>query len=90
MAGRLGDIFVQRGWLTEEQLQSVLQSGQKGMLGDLLVARGFINQEQLGEALTAQFDVPFRDVVPEDIHQQIVRLLPETLARNRSMAPVSV
>ncbi len=90
MAGRLGDILIKRGWLKEEQLQSVLQAGHKGMLGDALVARGFINNEQLGQALEEQFDVPFRDVAAEEVHQQVVRLLPEPLARNRLMTPIAV
>ena len=62
MAGRLGDILIQQALLTDEQLQSVLESGHTGMLGDALVARGYINTEQLGDALEKQFDVPFCDL----------------------------
>ena len=32
MAGRLGDILVTRGVITEEQLENALVSGQRGML----------------------------------------------------------
>ncbi|NJN22367.1 MAG: pilus assembly protein PilB, partial [Leptolyngbya sp. RL_3_1] len=48
MAGRLGNILVARGDISEEQLQVALasQSGQSGMLGELLLAREWITTEQ--------------------------------------------
>ena len=58
MAGRLGDILVARGLISDEQLQDVLATqGSRGMLGESLVSRGLINNEQLGLALADQFDV---------------------------------
>ena len=39
MAGRLGDILIARGLITDEQLQDALATqGSRGMLGDSLVA----------------------------------------------------
>ncbi len=92
MAGRLGDILVQRGQITEEQLQSALnnQGSERGMLGAILMRRGLITLEQLGSALAQQFEVPFRHVVPETINPQIVRLLPENFARDRQAVPIEV
>lgn len=92
MAGRLGDILVARGQITEQDLQQALswQGGQTGMLGEILVARGYITNQQLGEALAEQFEVPFLEIQPEMVNAQVVRLLPETLARQRLMAPVAV
>jgi type IV pilus assembly protein PilB len=92
MAGRLGDILVARGFITEEDLQATLasQAGQSGMLGETMVARGLITNEQLGDALSAQFDVPFQEFPPEVVNPQVVRLLPEALARQRMMTPVAV
>lgn len=88
---RLGDILVQRGHITEGQLEAALaaQGSERGMLGRLLVRRGLITMDQLGEALSEQFGVPFLDVVPQAINPQIVRLLPEKLARQRSCVPVA-
>ena len=84
MAGRLGDILVARGQITEDELQSALsfQGSQRGMLGETLVARGLITNQQLGDALSAQFDVPFCEIAPEIVNPQVVRLLPEPLALN--------
>lgn len=56
----------------------------------ILVRRGLITSDQLGEALAEQYGVPYLEVVPESINPQIVRLLPEELARSRRVVPVSV
>ena len=60
------------------------------MLGRILVRRGLITLDQLGEALSEQFGVPFVEIVPQAVNPQIVRLLPERLARQKSCVPVSV
>jgi len=89
---RLGDILVRHDWITEGQLQSALnsQGSERGRLGTILVRRGLITNEQLGEALSEQYSVPYMDVVPESINPQVVRLLPEELARKCQAVPVSI
>ena len=89
---RLGDILVRHGWITEGQVQSALaaQGSERGLLGTILVRRGLISTDQLGQALSEQYDVPFMEVVPEGINPQVVRLLPEDLARKCQAVPVSV
>lgn len=89
---RLGDILVEHGWITAGQLQSALaaQGSERGLLGTILVRRGLIDNEQLGAALSEQYGVPYMDIVPESISPQVVRLLPEELARSREIVPVSV
>ncbi len=92
MAGRLGDILVRQGLISENQLQHALasQSSERGMLGVILLQRGLINQQQLGAALAEQFEVPFRAIGPQAVNPQLVRLLPESFARNRQATPVSL
>jgi len=89
---RLGDILVRNGWTTERQVQSALaaQGTESGLLGTILVRRNIITPEQLGEALAEQFGVPYMEIVPEGINPQVVRLLPEDLARQCQAIPVGV
>jgi len=89
---RLGDILVSHGWTTEGQVQSALaaQGSERGLLGAILVRRGLITNDQLGEALSEQYGVPFMEIVPESINPQVVRLLPEELARKHQVVPVGV
>ena len=92
MPGRLGDILVRQGFITESQVDSALkaQGSERGMLGAILVRRGLINVDQLGAALAEQYEVPYREIVPEAINPQIVRLLPESLARERAVVPIEI
>ncbi len=89
---RLGDILIRRGYVTPGQLESALaaQGSERGMLGRILVRRGLISMDQLGEALAEQFGVPFAEVLPQAVNPQVVRLLPERLARQRLCVPISV
>jgi type IV pilus assembly protein PilB len=89
---RLGDILIRRGLVTPGQLDAALaaQGSERGMLGRILVRRGLVTMDQLGEALAEQFGVPFAELVPQAVNPQIVRLLPERLARQRSCVPVAV
>ena len=89
---RLGDILVRDGLITAGQLQSALaaQGSEQGLLGMILVRRGLVTTDQLGAALAEQYSVPYLEVVPEGINPQVVRLLPEELARSRRVVPVSV
>jgi type IV pilus assembly protein PilB len=89
---RLGDILIKHGWITEGQVQSALsaQGTERGLLGTILVRRGLITGEQLGQGLAEQYGVPYLEVVPESINPQVVRLLPEDLARHHKVVPVGV
>ena len=55
---RLGDIFVERGLITDEQLQEALavQQDTGGRLGEILVERGFITRVALAGVISEQWD----------------------------------
>ncbi len=61
---RLGDLLIAAGAITEEQLQTALQtqkqSGQR--LGDVLIDSGIITQRQLIDALQMQLGVDYIDL----------------------------
>jgi type IV pilus assembly protein PilB len=92
MLARLGDILIERGWISEEQLNNVLkmQEARGGMLGQTLVKQGLITTTQLGEALAIQFKVPFEPLDAAQINPQVVRLLPEQFARERKLSPIKI
>jgi hypothetical protein len=91
MAGMLGDILIDRGQLTEAQLNTALKTKHPGqMLGDRLLAMGVVSSAQLGSALAEQFEVPFIDVEPQAVDSQIVRLLPEDFLRQSQIVPIEI
>ena len=80
---RLGDLLIEEGIVTEEQVQQALASqhdtGQK--LGDALIALGFISEKQMLNFLSQQLDLPLIDLSRAPIDADAVQLLPEVHAR---------
>ena len=80
---RIGDLLVSNGVITEAQLMSALKeqkkTGQK--LGYTLVDMGFIDELRLLEFLSQQLQIPLIDIAGYRADPEVVRLLPETVAR---------
>ncbi len=80
---RLGDVLVQQRLISAEQLQQVLemqqQTGKK--VGRLLIEAGTITDEALANALARQLRIPFVNLKTFPIRADVVRLMPESLAR---------
>jgi MSHA biogenesis protein MshE len=80
---RLGDLLVEQGLISEDQLQQALaeqkKSGKK--LGRTLIDLGFMDEQQLLEVLSNQLGVPLIDLRQYNYDTDTVRLIPETVAR---------
>lgn len=80
---RIGDLLVQAGAISDEQLSHALaeqkQSGQR--LGRVLTDLGFVDEDQLLSLLSQQLEIPFVDLKQFDFDVGLVRKLPETMAR---------
>ena len=58
MAGKLGDILVQKGIIQQQQLDAAIAVQGEDQLGQVLINWGWITQEQLLEALDVQAPPP--------------------------------
>ena len=80
---RIGDLLVQGGVITEEQLMASLakqkESGQK--LGKVLVESGLIDEDQFLSFLSQQLKIPFVDLKRFNFDVTLIQKLPETYAR---------
>ncbi|OYY95314.1 MAG: MSHA biogenesis protein MshE [Hydrogenophilales bacterium 28-61-23] len=80
---RLGDLLVQQKLISQEQLGTALEkqrlSGRK--LGRVLVEHGFVTEDEISGAIARQLNIPFLDLRQVHVRPEIVRLLPEQLAR---------
>ena len=82
MIARLGDILIDEGILSDAELSEGMHDKPRHiMLGDWLIQRGQITRPQLGQALSRQFEVPYEEIDVSAINPQVIRLLPEKLAR---------
>jgi cellulose synthase/poly-beta-1,6-N-acetylglucosamine synthase-like glycosyltransferase len=81
---RLGEVLVDRGLLTEEQLAWALDAQRRtgSRLGSILVASGAVRRLQLYRVLAEEWGVPFVDVTAHGLDEALLaRLEPSQLAR---------
>jgi MSHA biogenesis protein MshE len=80
---RIGDLLVSEGIISEDQLMTALQtqksSGRK--LGRTLIELGYITEDRLLEFLSRQLRVPLVDLRLFKFDAELVKMIPETLAR---------
>lgn len=91
MAKRLGEILVDDGKLTEEQLQKALKAQLifGGHLGTSLIELGYIDEETLGAALSAAFGVPVATYeVLESAPYAVIRAIPAKLVEKYKVVPI--
>lgn len=83
---RLGDLLVQQKLISPEQLMIALerQKGSGLKLGRVLVDNGFASEENISETLAKQLGIPYIDLKSYRINLELVRLLPESQARQFS------
>ncbi len=80
---RIGDLLVDHKLISKGQLSAALadqkSSGRK--LGQVLIENNYISEEKFLSFLSRQLDVPFIDLKHYKYQKDVIRLLPETLAR---------
>lgn len=89
---RLGDVLLEQQLITQEQLQECIavqrSSGQS--LASVLVSKGYLGEEDLVVTLSEQLGIPHIRVANYNIPQEVLNEVPESLARQYQMLPVSV
>ena len=90
-SNRLGDLLVQSGKLTPQQLQQGLaaQKEKGGRLGSNLVRLGFLSEKELVEFLSQHFGVPAIDLNRVEIDESVVKISPADVARKYTILPVT-
>ncbi|MGO1296882.1 MAG: GspE/PulE family protein [Vibrio sp.] len=80
---RLGDLLVEEGIVTEEQLtQALEQQKNTGLkLGAMLIELGFLSEHQMLSFLSQQLSLPLIDINRAQVDIEAVQLLPEVHAR---------
>lgn len=87
---RLGDILVQTGIITHEQLIEALdeqkRSGER--LGSVLVKKGYLTEQRLIEVLEFQLGIPHVVLAKRQIAPDAIALVSEALAKKYRIFPV--
>ncbi|AEE96329.1 GspE/PulE family protein [Mahella australiensis] len=87
---RLGDLLLESGLITQEQLNTALdiQRRTDDRLGDILVQQGFITERQMFEVLEFQLGIPYVDLDRTFLDIGVVRMVPIQVARTHNAIPV--
>ncbi|MNB81223.1 GspE/PulE family protein [Paenibacillus camerounensis] len=89
MKKRLGDLLVENGIISQEQLEEALveQRKSKRKLGDLLITQGYITEQQLIEVLEFQLGIPHVSLFKYQIDPAITQIIPESMAKRYQVLP---
>ncbi|KRE93170.1 type II secretion system protein GspE [Paenibacillus sp. Soil766] len=87
---RIGDLLVESGLISEEQLKNALRE-QKELnmrLGDVLITRNYITEQQLIEVLEFQLGIPHIQLYRQKIETKIINIIPQRLAEQHQVLPI--
>lgn len=86
---RLGDLLVETGAITQEQLEHALQKQKKTnlKLGETLVDEGIITEDDIAKALSQQLNLEIVDLQNINIDKAVVGLVPVNLLKKYTMIP---
>jgi len=86
---QLGELLIERGIITDAQLEEALrvQKEKGGLLGEVLVKMGFTKEEDIAQALTIQYGFPYLPLKNYELNKEITKLIPENVAREHTLSP---
>lgn len=86
---RLGDVLVNNGVITAEELQKglELQKGSGRKLGETLVDEGLATEENIARALSNQFHYDMVDLQNVEIEQEVLSLVPASVLKKHKALP---
>jgi predicted nucleic acid-binding Zn-ribbon protein len=90
---QMGEILVEAGVLTEEQLQEVIAfqaTDPKRKLGTVVVERGYATEEVIAAALAAQMHLRFIESLEHELQPGVIKLVPNHLINNHKCVPLSL
>jgi len=89
---RLGNILVERGYLTLDQLQSALdhqhRAGQASLLGEIVVDQDYCTEDNVAECLAEGYGVPYAKLETRLHDPKIVQILPREYVEKHLVLPL--
>lgn len=89
---KLGQILLQRGTITKEQLREGLkvqqEEGKGKRIGEVLIELGYINKEELDIAFVIQCGRPHLRAINYRIDPEVINAVPEEIARKYNLIPL--
>src|SRR5665648_813442 len=89
---RMGDILIEQGSITHQQLKEALEiqkNGNNKRLGEIFVELGVITREELYEVLQYVYETEYVDLSTYVIDPEVISLIPEKTALRLKLLPIS-
>jgi type IV pilus assembly protein PilB len=89
-SGRIGDILVSKGKVTEQQLEQALamQKYDPREVGKILLSLGYVNNLDLAQALARRLRLGFVDVSERDVDPGVGSLIEQKVLRKYGVVPL--
>ena len=89
---RIGQILINSGDITEDQLDEVLlkQKTSKKRVADILIEDGVVTEQQVCKALEKQLFIPYIDLDTVTIPEDLGGVIPEDLAQQHMVVPIEL
>ncbi|MBS7402637.1 MAG: Flp pilus assembly complex ATPase component TadA, partial [Oscillospiraceae bacterium] len=87
---RLGDILIEQGYITQEQLDDALkkQKKSKKRLGDYLVSEGILSDSDIAKALHIQLGIEIVELRGMKIDPDVISLVNGSVLRKHNVLPI--
>jgi type IV pilus assembly protein PilB len=91
---RLGNVLLERGYLSPESLETALTSqrqqpgGQGKLLGEILVDLGLCSEDQVVECLATEYGVPYAKLEPRLYDPRVIDVLPRDYIEQNLVMPL--
>lgn len=92
-ARRLGQIMVDLGYISEDQLWDILEEQKQSpgeVIGQVAIRMGLVTDEQVTQALAEQWGMPVVELSETNIPPKVLELVPETMSTIYKIMPVSL
>ena len=91
---RIGDLLVDRGYLSDELLKAALaqqkSGGRNKLLGEILVELEYCTEDQIVECLADEYGVPYAKLEARLYDPKVVDILPREYIENNLVLPLFV
>jgi len=87
---RLGEILVNNGLITREQLNEAQEHSikEKNRIGEALISLGYLTDTDVYTALGDQLGVPYVSLSYYSVDPDVISMVPEQLARQHTIIPL--
>jgi len=90
IAKRLGEVLIERGLISHDQLDDALklQKTQKGLVGEILVKLGHVTEDSIAWSLAVQYGLAYLPLKSYEMSSQTVKLIPKELAQKYGLVGI--